>query len=110
MMSQRSQALALHQVLAPRSEESWNRQLRYLFNGGNLTLINMFDANFFSFTFSLKQHQTFFRNLKNPSLVRNKVHRVVPTLPPPPRHPTTEIKLNASGVIPFPPNQREIQF
>ena len=25
---------------------------------------------------------------------------------PPPPHPTTEIKLNASGVIPFPPNQR----
>ena len=51
MMRQRSQALALHRVLAPRSDESWNRQLRYLLNGGNLTLINMFDAKFFFFHF-----------------------------------------------------------
>ena len=97
MMRQRSQALALHRVLAPRSDESWNRQLRYLFNGGNLTLINMFVANFFSFTFSLKPHQTFFRNLKNPSLVRNKVHRVVPTLPPP--HRTQLRKSNSMQVV-----------
>ena len=43
----------------------------------------MFDAKCFSFTFPLKQHQTFFRNLKNPSLVRNRVHRIVRTLPTP---------------------------
>lgn len=54
---------------------------------------------------------------KNPSLVGNRADRVVPTPPPPPHLQTKKIiqlrksnNARVSGVIPFSPNQRVMQF